>query len=135
MTLVQWHFAKRNIFTGKVAWNSYLTPRLRHNCVIDRSATENKVIHTLNIDFLSHGLRSVKIEQELEKMKIIPLEFVSDCFGQWLWIAKNYSQCNFTAQTETVLDKYKSYLLNLSGTADTCIELPHHVLIFVTRRF
>jgi hypothetical protein len=37
------------------------------NCVIDQSATENKVIHTLIIDFFSHGLRSVKIEQELEK--------------------------------------------------------------------
>jgi hypothetical protein len=37
----------RNIFTGKVAWNSYLTHGLRHNCVIDQSATENKVIHTL----------------------------------------------------------------------------------------
>jgi hypothetical protein len=36
-------------------------------CVIDQSATENKVIHTLIIDFFSHGLRSVKIEQELEK--------------------------------------------------------------------
>ena len=34
---------------------------------IDQSATENKVIHMLIIDFLSHGLRSVKIEQELEK--------------------------------------------------------------------
>jgi hypothetical protein len=65
--LTQWHFAKRNIFTGKVAWNSYLTHGLRHNCVIDQSVTENKVIHTLIIDFFSHGLRSVKIEQELEK--------------------------------------------------------------------
>ena len=65
--MTQWHFAKCNIFTGKVAWNSYLTHRLRHNCVIDQSATENKVIHTLIIDFFSHGLRSVKIEQELEK--------------------------------------------------------------------
>ena len=65
--MTQWHFAKRNIFTGKVAWNSYLTHGLRHNCVIDQSATENKVIHTLIIDFFSHGLRSVKIEQELEK--------------------------------------------------------------------
>ena len=53
---------------GKVAWNSYLTHGLRHNCVIDQSATENKVIHTLIIDFFSHGLRSVKIEQELEKL-------------------------------------------------------------------
>jgi hypothetical protein len=43
---------------------------LRHNCVIDQSATENKVIHTLIIDFFSHGLRSVKIEQELEKYRI-----------------------------------------------------------------
>jgi hypothetical protein len=52
----------------KVAWNSYsLTHGLRHNCVIDQLATENKVIHTLIIDFFSHGLRSVKIEQELEK--------------------------------------------------------------------
>ena len=66
--LIQWHFAKRNIFTGKVAWNSYLTNGLRHNCVIDQSATENKVIHTLIIDFFSHGLRSVKIEQELENV-------------------------------------------------------------------
>jgi hypothetical protein len=33
----------------------------RHNCVIDQSATANKVIHTLFIDFFSHGLRSVKI--------------------------------------------------------------------------
>ena len=41
--------------------------RPRHNCVIDQSATENKVIHTLIINFFSHGLRSVKIEQELEK--------------------------------------------------------------------
>jgi hypothetical protein len=40
---------------------------MRHYCVIDQSATENKVIHTLIIDFFSHGLRSVKIEQELEK--------------------------------------------------------------------
>ena len=38
-------------------------------CVIDQSATENKVIHTLIIDFFSHGLRSVKIEQELEKYR------------------------------------------------------------------
>ena len=66
--MIQWHFAKRSIFMGKVAWNSYLTHGLRHNCVIDQSATENKVIHTLIIDFFSHGLRSVKIEQELEKL-------------------------------------------------------------------
>jgi hypothetical protein len=68
---MQWHFAKRNIFTGKVAWNSYLTHGLRPNCVIDQSATENKVIHTLIIDFFSHGLRSVKIEQELEKYRFL----------------------------------------------------------------
>ena len=43
-----------------------LTHGLRHNCAIDQSATENKVIHALIIDFFSHGLRSVKIEQELE---------------------------------------------------------------------
>jgi len=41
----------------------------RHNCVIDQLANENKVIHTLIIDFFSHGLRSVKIEQELEKQQ------------------------------------------------------------------
>ena len=28
-TSLEWHFAKRNIFTGKVAWNSYLTHGLR----------------------------------------------------------------------------------------------------------
>jgi hypothetical protein len=60
--LIQWHFAKRNIFMGKVAWNSYLT----------QSATENKVIHTLIIDLFSHGLGSVKIEQELEKYQLLP---------------------------------------------------------------
>jgi hypothetical protein len=47
---------------GKVAWNSYLT----------QSATENKVIHTLIIDLFSHGLGSVKIEQELEKYQLLP---------------------------------------------------------------
>jgi hypothetical protein len=52
---------------GKVTLNSYLTHGLRHYCVIDQSTTENKVIHMLIIDFFSHGLRSVKIEQELEK--------------------------------------------------------------------
>ena len=67
----QWHFAKRSIFTGKVAWNSYLTHGLRHNCVIDQSATKNKLIHTLIIDFFSHRLRSVKIEQELEKCNLL----------------------------------------------------------------
>jgi hypothetical protein len=76
--LTQWHFVKCNIFTGKVAWNSYLTHGLRHNCVIDQSATENKVIHTLIIDFFSHGLRSVKIEQELEKYISTSL-ITSDC--------------------------------------------------------
>jgi hypothetical protein len=41
------------------------------------------VIHTLIIDFFSHGLRSVKIEQELEKYcfrvkpKTITLVFVA----------------------------------------------------------
>ena len=69
--MIQWHFAKRSIFTGKVAWNSHLTHGLRHNCVIDQSATENKLIYTLIIDFFSHGLRSVKIEQELEKYDIM----------------------------------------------------------------
>jgi hypothetical protein len=49
--LIQWHFAKSNIFMGKVAWNSYLT----------QSATENKVIHTLIIDLFSHRLGSVKL--------------------------------------------------------------------------
>jgi hypothetical protein len=39
---------------------------VQFHVVIDQSATENKVIHTLIIDFFSHGLRSVKIEQELE---------------------------------------------------------------------
>ena len=29
--MIQWHFAKRNFYTGKVAWNSYLTNGLRHN--------------------------------------------------------------------------------------------------------
>ena len=77
--MIQWHFAKRNIFTGKVAWNSDLTHGLRHNCIIDQSATENKVIHTLIIDFFSHGLRSVKIEKELEKNRFIPLEL----FDTW----------------------------------------------------
>jgi hypothetical protein len=41
-----------------LAWNSNLTHGLRHYCVIDQSTTENKVIHTLIIDFFSHGLRS-----------------------------------------------------------------------------
>ena len=48
---------------GKVAWNSYLT----------QLATENKVIHTLIIDLFSHGLGSVKIEQELEKKLLLIL--------------------------------------------------------------
>ena len=43
---------------GKVAWNSYFTHGFRHNCVIDQSATDYQF-------FFSHGLRSVKIEQEL----------------------------------------------------------------------
>jgi hypothetical protein len=63
---------------------------LRHNCVIDQSATENKVIHTLIIDFFSHGLRSVKIEQELEKQHYV-IKFVSD-----LWHTSSVSSTHKT---------------------------------------
>ena len=38
--------------------------------------TENKVIHTLIVDFFSHGLRSVKIEQELEKSYISTMPLI-----------------------------------------------------------
>jgi hypothetical protein len=47
---LEWHFAKRNIFTGKVAWNSYLTHGLRkwishtaknRNCAVSLVRKEN----------------------------------------------------------------------------------------------
>ena len=60
-------FCETQHFYGKSSGKFLSHPRVRHNCVIDQSATENKVIHTLIIDFFSHRLRSVKIEQELEK--------------------------------------------------------------------
>jgi hypothetical protein len=43
------YFAKRNIFTGKVAWNSYLTHGLRHNCVIDQKLWNGVPISSSNI--------------------------------------------------------------------------------------
>jgi hypothetical protein len=58
-----------------IKFYSYLTHGLRHNCVIDQSATENKVIHTLIIDFFSYRLRSVKIEQELEKVIFYVIQY------------------------------------------------------------
>jgi hypothetical protein len=95
----QWHFAKHNIFTGKVAWNSYLTHGLRHYCVIDQSATENKVIHTLIIDFFSHGLRSVKIEQELEKYYLSHGLYTIACgnntFEKWTCFSLSHAQWYF----------------------------------------
>jgi hypothetical protein len=99
--LTQWHFAKRNIFTGKVALNSYLTHGLRHYCVIDQSATENKVIHTLIIDFFSHGLRSVKIEQELEKRIYSQICIMRSPLGQNMWPLKRgsiYMKVSMTVQ-------------------------------------
>jgi hypothetical protein len=96
--LIQWHFAKRNIFTGKVAWNSYLTHGLRHNCVIDQSATE-KVIHTLIIDFFSQGLRNVKIEQELENRKLINVKL----FTIFMYFTKDKDKHRHTTQHNIII--------------------------------
>ena len=120
--MIQWHFAKCNIFMGKVAWNFYLTHGLRHNCIIDQSATENKVIHTLIINFFSHGLRSVKIEQELEK------HFYSPTFTK-----KNHQsnldhkkidinlKCSSTHKTKTKTN----YQSNLNLAKLTCSLISH----------
>ena len=71
-------FCETSHFYGKSSVKFLIHPLhgLRHNFVIDQSATENKVIHTLIIDFFSHGLRSVKIEQELEKLKYLDVDSI-----------------------------------------------------------
>ena len=112
--MIQWHFAKRNIFTGKVAWNqSYLTYGLRHNCVIDQSATEN----TLIIDFFSHGLRSVKIEQELENYHYpFYLHYFAFVFHTLIFHLKNCSRnfgfaCTFCISFNSITIEINNFLL------------------------
>ena len=89
--MTQWHFAKHNIFTGKVAWNSYLTHGLRHNCIIDQSATEKSDPH---VDYRFLLTRVEKCENWTRIREIViavvcpSLSCLCDNLSKhgWIWI-------------------------------------------------
>ena len=104
------------------------------NCIIDQSATENKVIHTWIIDFFSRGLRSVKIEQELENMSsstrlwYITKKLLSsgNCRKFFKW--KNQGQCflkrcTLSIKVVNTLVIYMNIKLFLLATSTFCIPL------------
>ena len=125
-----WH---NNIFTGKVAWNSYLTHRLRHNCVIDQSATENSDPH---VDYRFLLTRVEKCEN-WTRIRESSITTNKNCSNIWIATKQTsneetvlYDQeyCNTTRMFNGILSLLGWQEDNTSLTI--CNSVPVHLLFY-----
>jgi hypothetical protein len=89
--LIQWHFAKRNIFTGKVAWNSYLTHGLRHiESNTGKSARQGNLRHPRLKSYLT--VSEISLSCTFCRCLILFLTFISSCvlFDSYVLLADDH---------------------------------------------
>jgi hypothetical protein len=94
---VKSYFAKRNIFNGKVAWNSYLTHGLRHIESSTGGSTRYGNLRHPRVRFQSFSFEACRVRERLQSYPRVSDISLSCTFsGVWFYFSLNTQLFFFT---------------------------------------